>query len=63
MMQAEGVPMKIERDPHGRSRIPWWRSPGALILWALLAAAIVVLLGDPAMDALMRLLRDLELSN
>ncbi|MEA3401886.1 MAG: hypothetical protein U9R79_11670 [Armatimonadota bacterium] len=55
--------MKIERDPHGRSRIPWWRSPGALILWALLAAAIVVLLGDPAMDALMRLLRDLELSN
>lgn len=24
--------------------IPWWRSPGALILWALVGAAIILLL-------------------
>lgn len=36
--------------------IPWWRSPGAILLWALIAAAIVVIFGDPLIEHIAGLL-------
>jgi len=46
-------------DEHGsRKDIPWWRSPGAIILWALIAAAVAVIFGDPIIDNLVNLTLD-----
>ncbi len=39
-----------------RSEIPWWRTPGALILWALLVAAIIVGIGRPSVREIIQLL-------
>ncbi len=30
-------------DDGDREAIPWWRTPGAIILWALIAALLMVL--------------------
>ncbi|MGD9498539.1 MAG: hypothetical protein AB7Y46_19755 [Armatimonadota bacterium] len=38
----------------GRSRpIPWWRTPGALILWAIVAFALFRLVLGPAVRLLL----------
>ncbi len=44
-------------DEHGsRGNIPWWRSPGAIILWALIAATVAVIFGDPIVENIANLL-------
>lgn len=45
-------------DDERSSKIPWWRSPGAIVLWALIAAAIAVLLGDPLIERIGRLVME-----
>ncbi len=37
------------------ARMAWWGTPGALIVWALIAAAIAVLLGDAALEHIIEL--------
>ncbi len=40
-----------DHQPTGRE-IPWWRSPGALIFRALIAATIAVVFGDPIVGSI-----------
>jgi hypothetical protein len=37
------------------AKMAWWGTPGALIVWALIAAGIVVLLGDAAIQRIIEL--------
>jgi hypothetical protein len=34
----------VSREPEQERETPWWRTPGAIIIWALVAAAIGLLL-------------------
>lgn len=45
-------------EPERRRSIPWWRSPGAIVLWALIAAVIAVLFGDPLVEHVGKLLME-----
>ena len=46
-------------DQHSTGqKIPWWRSPGAILLWALVAAVIAVLLGDPLIEHIVNLVAE-----
>jgi hypothetical protein len=36
----------VSRQPEPEQPTPWWRTPGAIILWALLAAALGLILGN-----------------
>lgn len=38
--------------------IPWWRTPGAILLWALVAAAVAVIFGDPIIESIARLVAE-----
>lgn len=54
--------MKVERG-EGR-QIPWWRTPGALIAWALIAATLAVWIGEPLVVRVAKtLLGDAELAD
>lgn len=37
--------------------IPWWRSPGAILLWALIAA-VAVIFGDPLIENIVGLVAE-----
>ena len=38
--------------------IPWWRSPGGILFWALIAAIIAVVFGDPLIEHIVALVTE-----